>query len=140
MLRECAGAGRIADPLWRVYRSGVDTAAVVEAYVRAWHERDGAARRHLLEQSWAEDGVYTDPTTTIEGRVALVEAIANFHERRPDVHIEVRSRIDGFDRHFRFVWATVDGSGAVLREGIDVGRLDADRRIASIIGFFGVVP
>ncbi len=109
-------------------------------YVRAWHEGDEAARRRLLEESWAKDGVYADPQTTIAGREALVHAIAEFHEQRPDVRIEVRSRIDDFGPHFRFVWATVDGSGAVLREGIDVGQLDAEGRIASIVGFFGVVP
>jgi len=117
----------------------MDAAAVVKTYVQAWHERDTAARRRLLERSWADDGVYTDPNTTIEGRDALVDAIADFHEQRPDVRIEVRSRIDGFGSHFRFVWATVDGAGTV-RDGIDVGRLDRDGRIESIIGFFGVVP
>jgi hypothetical protein len=117
----------------------MDTAAVVATYVQAWHERDEAVRRRLLEQSWADDGVYTDPNTTIEGRDALVDAIAKFHEQRPDVRIEVRSPIDGFGPHFRFVWATVDSAGAV-RDGIDVGRLDRDGRIESIIGFFGVVP
>jgi SnoaL-like domain len=118
----------------------VDPANIVSTYVRAWHERDEAARRRLLEESWAEDGVYTDPETTIEGRDALMDAIADFHARRPDVRIEVRGRIDGFGRHFRFVWATVDGSGAVLREGIDVGQVDETARITSIIGFFGVLP
>jgi hypothetical protein len=118
----------------------VDTGTVVEIYVRAWHERDEATRRELLEQSWADDGVYTDPGSTIEGRDALVVAIADFHAQRPDVRIEVRSRIDEFGPHFRFVWATVDAGGAVLREGIDVGRLDDDGRIASIIGFVGITP
>ena len=113
---------------------------MVRTYVQAWHERDETTRRRLLEQSWAEDGVYTDPDSTIEGRAALIEAIADFHQRRPDVRIEVRSPVDGFGRHFRFVWATVDGDDEVLREGIDVGQLDEDGRITSIVGFFGIVP
>jgi hypothetical protein len=118
----------------------VDAAEVVTTYVRAWHERDEATRRGLLEQTWAEGGAYSDPEGTIEGREALIEAIADFHDRRPGVRIEVRGAIDGFGRHFRFVWATVDGDGEVLREGIDVGQFDEDGRIVSIIGFFGVTP
>jgi hypothetical protein len=118
----------------------VDTAELVSAYVRAWHERDQATRRRLLEETWADDGVYTDPGGTIEGREALIEAIVDFQERRPDVRIEVRSRVDAFGVHFRFVWATVDGAGEVLREGVDVGQLDDDGRIVSIIGFFGLMP
>jgi hypothetical protein len=123
-----------------VYGSAVDTRAVVENYVRAWHERDEAGRRRLLEASWAADGVYTDPLETIVGRDAVFEAIAAFHKQRPDGRIEVRSRVDEFGRYLRFVWATVDGSGAVQREGVDFGQLDAAGRIASIVGFFGVVP
>jgi hypothetical protein len=118
----------------------VDTATVVETYVRAWHERDEAARRRLLEESWADDGVYTDPNATVEGRDALIEAIVTFHEQRPDVRIEVRSRVDAFGSQFRFAWATVDGAGTVLREGVDFGQLDGDGRIALIVGFFGLAP
>ena len=122
------------------YSAAVDVTSVVNTYVSAWHEHDEATRRRLLEQSWAATGVYTDAGSTISGRDALVEAIADFHARRPGVRIEVRSGIDGFGPHFRFVWATIDDRGEVLRDGIDVGRLDADGRIESIIAFSGIVP
>ena len=118
----------------------VDVPAVVETYVRAWHERNPTERRRLLEASWADGGVYTDPNGTIEGRDELDEAIASFHEQRPDVRIEVRSRIDAFDTQFRFLWATVDGSGKVLREGIDFGQVASDGRISLVVGFFGLLP
>src|SRR5688500_13132788 len=115
-----AGRSRPAGPSDRSSTvSEVDAATVVETYVRAWHERAEGTRRRLLEGSWAEDGVYTDPNATAEGREALVAAIGEFHEQRPDVRIEVRSRVDTFGNQFRFLWATVDGSGAVLREGVD---------------------
>jgi hypothetical protein len=118
----------------------VDTAEVVNTYVRAWHERDEATRREMLEATWTDDGVYTDPGGTIDGREALIAAIADFQHSRPDVRIEVRSAVDAFGSHFRFVWATVDGAGEVLREGIDVGQLSKDGRIMSIIGFVGITP
>ena len=72
---------------------------MVNTYVSAWHEHDEATRRRLLEQSWATTGVYTDVGSTIAGRDAMVDAIADFHERRPGVRIEVRGRIDGFGSH-----------------------------------------
>jgi hypothetical protein len=120
--------------------SRVDAADVVRTYVRAWHEHDATERRRLLEASWAIGGSYADPGETIEGREALFDAIADFQSQRPDVRIEVRSRIDVFGRHFRFSWATVDGTDTVLREGVDVGQLDGDGRIVSIVGFFGLAP
>ena len=122
------------------YGADMDVTSVVNTYVRAWHERDVTTGRRLLEESWSATGLYTDAGSTIEGRDELVDAISEFHERRPGVRIEVRSAIDGFGPHFRFVWATIDDHGAVLRDGIDVGPLDADGRIASIIAFAGVVP
>ena len=118
----------------------MDATEVVATYVRAWHERDVTTRRQLLEMTWAEDGVYVDPGGRIAGREAMMEAIAEFQERRPAIRIEVRSAVDSFDRNFRFVWATVDGAGDVIRDGIDVGQLDADGRIVSIVAFVGVVP
>jgi uncharacterized protein YciI len=120
--------------------SRADAAEIVETYVRAWHERDETVRRRLLEESWAAGGVYTDPGETIEGRDALFDAISDFQVQRPGVRIAVRSRIDAFGRHFRFDWATVDDAGTVLREGVDVGQLDADGRIVSIVAFFGLAP
>jgi hypothetical protein len=68
----------------------------METYVRAWQEHDEAARRRLLEASWTADGVYTDPTGTIEGRDALVDAIADLHRRRRGVaSVPDDSGIDG---------------------------------------------
>jgi hypothetical protein len=118
----------------------VDFDRLVATYVRAWHERDGAARRRLLEQTWAVDGVYEDPGGRIEGREAFDREIAGFQASRPGIRVEVRSAVDAFDRHFRFVWATVEADGTVRREGIDVGQLDDDGRIASLIAFVGVAP
>ena len=117
----------------------MNTNAVVEAYVRAWHEDHEPMRRRLLDETWPDDGVYCDPNSTVVGRDALLAHISEFREH-PDIRIEVRSGIDEFGNNFRFGWATVDGFGAELRDGIDVGRLDDDGRIASIIGFFGPLP
>ena len=36
-------------------------AAAVAAYGQAWHERDETARLALLQQVWADDGVYCEP-------------------------------------------------------------------------------
>jgi hypothetical protein len=115
----------------------VDTRSVIETYVRAWHEDDEAARRRLLEQSWAGGGVYADPRATVEGRDALVAHIAGFRQRLPGGRIELRSAVDEHGPFFRFARATLDASGNVLMEGVDFGELDGDGRIARIVGFFG---
>lgn len=45
------------------------TQEIAEAYGAACNEPDEAKRRALLENSWADDGVYTDPQSHVEGRV-----------------------------------------------------------------------
>ena len=115
----------------------VDVASVVETYVKAWHEPDVDVRRRLLEESWADDGVYADPNSRIEGRGALVAAIDGWHENRPGARIELRSSIDAFDDWFRFAWAVIDSSGTVLGEGVDFGALEGDGRISLVVGFYG---
>ena len=44
---------------------------ILLAYVAAWNETDVGKRRMLLETSWAEHGIYSDPTTFVSGREAL---------------------------------------------------------------------
>jgi hypothetical protein len=120
--------------------ANTDPKAVVEAYVRAWNEDDEAARRELIETTFAADGIYTDPDGTIEGRDHLLADIAEFHERRPGARIELRSGIDEFGGWFRFAWAVVDASGDVLRAGEDFGRVGDDGRLTTVVGFFGPLP
>ena len=116
----------------------MDASAVVEAFVQAWNEADVTARRQLLEQTWADDGVYADPDGTIEGRDALLADIAAFRER--GTRVELTSGVDAYGRHFRFTWATRNAAGAVVKEGLDVGQLADDGRIMSIIAIFGPLP
>jgi SnoaL-like domain len=118
----------------------MNTKAVVETFVRAWNENDEGARHKLLEQSWADDGIYSDPRAIVEGRNALLAHIAEFRERVPGGRIGIRSDVDEHGRNFRFGWATLDSGDAVLMEGVDFGQLAEDGRIASITGFFGPLP
>ncbi len=112
----------------------------VAAYGAAWNEQDEAARRVLLERSWADDGVYCDPSGRAEGRSALVGHIGGFHARMPGSRIELTSGVDEHDGLLRFAWQMVGPDGAVALDGIDFGELGADGRLERIVGFFGPFP
>ena len=56
----------------------MEVSELIALYVRAWSEPDYALRQKLLEQVWAEDGTYTDPTAHVAGRKALVDRIVGF--------------------------------------------------------------
>lgn len=113
---------------------------VVTSYGAAWNEADEDARRKLLDQGWADDGIYCDPTATVSGREALVTHIAGFHQQFPGARIEVASGVDEHDGWLRFAWTMVDADGATIMEGFDVGELAPDGRLRRIVGFFGPFP
>ena len=110
---------------------------VVGAYAAAWNEPDIAARRQLLEKSWAAAGTYTDPTAHLEGREALVQHISGFQKGLPNTRIEPTSQVDVHHNQIRFTWKITKVDGTTASEGMDFGVIDADGRIAKIVGFFG---
>ena len=83
---------------------------ILLAYVAAWNEADEAKRRTLLETSWTEQGIYSDPTA--------------------DEHHGL----------LQFTWARVGSDGSLIRTGIDFGQVAADGRLLRITGFFGPPP
>ena len=117
----------------------MDINEIVATYGAAWNETDQAKRTTLLEQSWADDGVYNDPTATVDGRIALIEHIGGFQAAMPGHTIEMASAVDSYNDVFRFAWQMRNGDDIVI-EGIDFGELAADGRIRRILGFFGPFP
>jgi hypothetical protein len=120
--------------------STLTTQQIVETYGAAWGEPDVAKRRQLLEQSWADDGTYTDPQSDVAGRDALIELISGFQAQVNGARIVPTSAVDVHHERFRFTWAMLGADGSRMMEGIDYGELAADGRIKKIVGFFGPPP
>ena len=120
--------------------TAMSTQQIVEAYGAAWNEPDEAKRRALLEQSWTNDGVYTDPQSHAEGRDALLALIAGFQAQAPGARIAATSHADEHHGKLRFTWKMLGADGSTVIEGIDFGELAPDGRIKRIVGFFGPPP
>ena len=116
---------------------GTEMNELIALYNRAWSEPDYALRQELLEQIWAEDGTYTDPTAHVAGRKALVDHIGAFFEQFPGAHFVVTSGIDTHHQNLRFTWRMVLADDSVFGEGIDFGELSPDGKLQRIVGFFG---
>lgn len=112
----------------------------VETYGAAWNETDEAKRRALLEKSWADDGVYTDPQSNAEGRDALVALIGGFQQQLAGATIVPTSGVDEHHGKLRFTWKMLAADGSPVMEGIDFGEFAGDGRIKRIVGFFGPPP
>ena len=113
---------------------------VVRDYGASWGETDTAARQKLLDDAWAETGVYCDPTGQADGRAALVEHIGGFQEQFPGHRIDLTSGVEEHHGWFRFGWSMKAPDGTSVIDGFDVGQLADDGRIQRIVGFFGPFP
>ena len=110
---------------------------ILDLYVAAWSEQDARKRHSLLEQAWADDGVYEDPTASVSGRDALVAHIAGFHKAMPGAVIERTSGISHHHNSVYFAWQIKAANGDVIVDGVDFGALDDAGRLKRIVGFFG---
>src|SRR3954467_733618 len=111
----------------------MDTDEIVTTYGAAWNETDEAKRTALLEKAWADNGIYTDPTATVDGRAALIVHIGEFHTRMPGCTIDLTSGVDTHGGLLRFAWVMRNGTEVAL-EGMDFGELAPDGRISRIVG------
>jgi hypothetical protein len=118
---------------------GVDASEIVGAYGAAWNEPDEAKRTALLETSWADDGVYQDPTGKAEGRAALIAHIGGFQTMFPGRSIDLASGVDVTEAAVRWAWVMRNGDEVEL-EGTDFAELAPDGRIRRLAGFFGPLP
>lgn len=112
----------------------------IDAYGASWNEPDAAARLRLLEQSWADDGMYVDPTVELSGREALVAHIGGTREVFGDFRIDRTSGLDEHHGYARFSWTMRGADGQTLTDGFDVVRLAPDGRLGLVVGFFGPFP
>jgi hypothetical protein len=114
--------------------SSIETA--VENYIKAWSERDPAARARLIEACFAEDGRVVTRSREIRGRAALDDAIASLLSNPKFLRIRVTSAIDARGTTFRVrgVAEFSDGTGL---EAFDAGEVDASGRISLVLTFPG---
>ncbi len=113
---------------------------VVLAYVAAWNETDEGKRRTLLETSWTQDGIYTDPTGQVSGREAMVQHLGRLLQQFAGHRVLLTSGLDEHHGLLQFTWVRVGPDGKSIRNGIDFGELATDGRLLRITGFFGPPP
>lgn len=111
---------------------------VLERYLAAWNEADASKRDALLNECWAKEGVYSDPTGEAKGAAALSGMIGQVQKKYPGARLERTSRLDRHHDVARFGWRMVLADGSALPEGVDFVHF-VDGRIARIAGFFGAL-
>lgn len=112
---------------------------LITRYLAAWNETDAAARRKLIDETWTEDGVYTDPLGVAVGRDAVDATIAAVQGQFPGFVFALAGPVDAHHDIARFTWSLGPAGAEDLVVGFDVAVI-RDDRIATIHGFLDKVP
>src|ERR1700722_7067911 len=81
-----------------------DYESLAAGYIRAWNERDPAARRAAIGEVWAADGRYTDPLIDVQGVADIDAAIAAAQGQFPGFVFRITGTVDGHHSQCRFSW------------------------------------
>lgn len=112
------------------------TTELIDRYLAAWNETDGARRRELIAQAWTESGSYQDPLMRAEGHGDLEALAQGVQQRFPGHRFRRTGEPDGFQDRVRFGWEFgMEGQPPMLT-GVDFGVVAEDGRFQAITGFF----
>jgi hypothetical protein len=117
-----------------------DFAAVAERYIAMWNETDGAARRGIVDELWAEDARYVDPMVEIAGRAAIDATVAAVQRQFAGLTFRLAGQVDAHHRQARFGWELGPAGDDALVVGFDVAEQDEEGRLTLVIGFLDKVP
>jgi len=114
--------------------------AVAQAYLAVWNESDPDERRNKLAEHWSVEASYADPLMAATGYGDIATMIEGARSQFPGFGFKLIGDPDGHGDFVRFSWGAGPEGGATMIEGTDVVKLDADGRIAIIVGFLDRVP
>jgi nuclear transport factor 2 (NTF2) superfamily protein len=89
-----------------------DIDAMIEKYVASWNEEDSAARRRVIDEIWAADGVYRNASTEFTGRNGIEDAVSEAYEAfTANGYVFRVASIDTNHDAVRYRWEMVPAAG-----------------------------
>jgi hypothetical protein len=116
-----------------------DFTDLARRYIATWNETDPAARRALIDETWAADARYTDPLADVAGRDQIDALIAAAQAQFPGMTFRLVGSVDAHHDQARFGWE-LGPDGTAVVEGFDGAKRDADGRLSLVLGFLDKVP
>ena len=118
----------------------LETNALIDLYIAAWNEADGAQRQQLIVRTYTEDAEYLDPLMQGQGWAGLNAMIGAARSQFPGFMFHRMGDAEHHHDAVRFSWALTSPEGVTAARGTDVARLAEDGRFRSVIGFLDEVP
>jgi len=117
-----------------------DHTDLIDQYIAAWNETDDTRRRALVAATFSEDASYLDPVMQGQGHAGIDGMIAGVQARFPGHRFHRSGAVDAHHDHLRFSWELAPTGGEALVKGTDFAVLGADARLATVTGFFDLLP
>jgi hypothetical protein len=113
-----------------------DLNTLVNRYIEAWNETDGARRRELVPAVWTDDGTYLDPLMSGSGHDSIATMIGLAQKKFPGHRFDLSFGPDAHNDVVRFAWTLYGPDGDVpVAAGVDFGTVADDGRLRSVTGF-----
>jgi len=112
-------------------------AATVDTHLNAYCDPDPARRAEGFGAVWRVDGELLDPPLEGHGLAEITALPDMVLAQFPGHRFERTTAVDEHHGWARYGWTLVDPHGAVVLTGTDIVHLDADGRLARVVGFFG---
>jgi len=113
---------------------------VITRYLECWNETEPAARRKLIDETWAADASYVDPLGEAHGRDAIDATIGAVQQQFPGFVFTLAGPVDAHHRQARFNWGLGPAGTEPLVVGFDVVVTDDEDKLVSVLGFLDKVP
>ena len=104
-------------------------------YQSAWGPISENLRQQLLAESIHDDFRYSDPSTQLQGRSALMARIAMTQQTFAGAYFKNDSFLAHHDQGL-FHWTMYDRDGRPFVKGTSFGRFGVDGRLIQAAGFF----
>jgi hypothetical protein len=130
----------MTSPSTAISEGTVDFERLAEGYLAMWNATDPAQRRELIDAVCADDVHYTDPLADVSGRDALDTLIAAVQAQFPGFTFSLLGAVDSHHGQARFGWELGPAAIPAPVAGFDVVTVDADGKLARVLGFLDRVP
>jgi len=108
---------------------------IAQDYLSVWNQPDAGERLSQMAAGWTDAAEYADPLMAASGRGAICAMIEQARTQFPGHAFSLRGKPDSHRHFVRFSWDLAPEGGSPVAGGTDVVRLDAQGRIAEVVGF-----
>jgi SnoaL-like protein len=118
----------------------MNASTLASQYFAMWNEADADARAAIIEQTWAPDGAFTDPSFEVTGHEGLTKMVETAHQMFPGHAFSLTGQVEEHHNRLRWSWHLAAPGRQPVAGGTDVVTLAEDGRIGEVVGFLDFAP